>query len=172
MTINAEIEVLERTPALLDALLTGLSPAWTHANEGGDTWSPYDVVGHLIDGERDDWIPRVRIILKESENRTFEPFDRFTHIREQPRPSLANRLRTFRALRSASIAELVALQLSNRDLERTGVHPAFGPVTLRQLLATWVAHDLNHLAQISRVMAHQLTTEVGPWRAYLRVLDE
>ena len=170
MNLATACLVLNRTPAVLDALLSGLPADWTHTTEGGDTWSPYDVVGHLIDGERTDWIARARIILHESDDRTFEPFDRLSHLREQPRPALDERLRTFRELRTANLRALDSLQLSDRDLERTGNHPDLGVVTMRELLSTWVAHDLDHLAQISRVMAKQLAADVGPWRAYLSVL--
>jgi hypothetical protein len=165
------IQVLDRTPSVLESLLDGLPPEWTHGNEGPDTWSPYDVVGHLIHGERTDWMPRVHVILSGSSDRRFVPFDRFAHLSMDPAAALASRLATFRALRAAGLEELAGLRISNRDLEKTGVHPEFGDVTLRQLISTWVAHDLGHIVQISRVMAKQIKADVGPWVQYLRVLQ-
>jgi DinB superfamily len=165
------IQVLERTPAVLESLLSDLPPEWTHGNEGPGTWSPYDVVGHLIHGERTDWMPRVRIILSGSNDRRFVPFDRFAHLSMDPAEPLASRLAAFRSLRAEGLEELGRLRVSNDDLEKTGVHPEFGDVTLRQLISTWVAHDLGHLVQISRVMAKQIKSDVGPWVQYLRVLQ-
>jgi hypothetical protein len=162
--------ILERTPAVLDALLRDLPAEWTHGNEGPETWSPHEVVGHLIHGERTDWMVRVRIILGEGADRRFEPFDRSAHLSRDPAEPIASRLAEFRVLRAENLAALAALHLTDRDLDRTGVHPAFGTVTLRQLLSTWVVHDFDHIVQISRVMAKQLTADVGPWVEYLRVL--
>lgn len=164
-------EVLERTPSVLRALLGDLSDHWTRATEGPDTWSPYDVVGHLVHGERTDWIPRARIILAQGPDRRFAPFDRFAQLRDPAPPSLSALLTTFAQLRAESLAELVSWKLSAAQLDLEGIHPAFGAVTLRQLLATWVAHDLGHLAQVSRVMARQYRDAVGPWRAYLSIMD-
>lgn len=164
------IAVLERTPAVLRALLAGLPPAWTAANEGPDTWSPFDVVGHLIDGEEVDWMGRARTILAQGPQRRFAPFDRFRHITRNQGRQLAELLDEFAALRQRNLAELRALDLDAARLQLTGEHPEFGPVTLEQLLATWVAHDLGHLAQIARVMARQYREAVGPWQAYLPVL--
>jgi hypothetical protein len=164
------IAVLERTPQVLDALLSGISEEWTMVNEGDDTWSPFDILGHLIDGELTDWMARLRIILKQEPDRRFEPFDRFRHLgRNQGRP-LIDLLGEFRHWREKNLAELRALDLTAAQLQLTGEHPAFGSVTLEQLLATWVAHDLGHLAQITRVMAKQYRDAVGPWQAYLPVL--
>jgi hypothetical protein len=165
------IQVLERTPAVLESLLRDLPLEWTHENEGPGTWSPYDVVGHLIHGERTDWMPRVRVILSGSNDRRFVPFDRFAHLSMDPTEPLASRLETFRSLRAEGLEELGRLRISNDDLEKTGVHPEFGDVTLRQLISTWVAHDLGHLVQITRVMAKQIKSDVGPWVQYLRVLQ-
>lgn len=164
------IAVLERTPEVLEALLSGLPEAWTAGNEGADTWSPFDVVGHLIDGELTDWMDRLRVILKQGPDRRFEPFDRFRHISRNKRRLLGDLLAEFRQLREKNLGELRALDLTDAQLQLTGEHPAFGSVTLEQLLATWVAHDLGHVAQITRVMAKQYREAVGPWEAYLPVL--
>ena len=164
------IAVLERTPAALRALLAGLPEAWTHANEGPDTWSPFDVVGHLIDGEETDWMGRARVILAQGTDRRFAPFDRFRHLRVNKGKSLEELLTRFAELRARNLRELEAMRLGREQLRLTGEHPDFGPVTLEQLLATWVAHDLGHLAQIGRVMAKQYRDAVGPWEVYLPVL--
>ncbi len=164
------IQVLERTPAVLRALLSGLSRDWTHGNEGPETWSPFDVVGHLIEGEETDWIPRARIILAQSANRRFTPFDRFRHLATNGGWGLAELLDRFAALRLQNLATLRGFQVTEPQLALTGEHPELGPVTLRQLLATWVAHDLGHLTQITRVMARQYRSAVGPWEQYLPVL--
>jgi len=163
------IALLERTPAALDALLRDLPSAWTDADEGPDTWSPHTVVGHLIHGERTDWIPRARRVLEEGESHAFEPFDRFAQF-AGPRRPLPELLDTFAALRAESLATLRSWRLDDDALARRGRHPELGPCTLAELLATWAAHDLNHLVQIARVMAKRYTTAVGPWRAYLGVL--
>ena len=163
--------LLARTPAVLDALLRNLPEAWTLRNEGDGTWSAFDVVGHLIHGERTDWIPRARVILKFGETREFEPFDRWGQERESEGKSLGQLLDEFAGLRAGGLGELRAMNLQAEDLERRGRHPALGVVTLSQLLATWAAHDLTHLHQISRVMAHQYREAVGPWREYLGVMQ-
>jgi DinB superfamily len=165
------IALLTRTPAALDALLRHLPEAWTFRNEGAGTWSPFDVVGHLIHGERTDWIPRARIILQFGETLTFEPFDRRAQERESQGKSLGQLLDEFARLRSENLDELRVLNLQPPDFERRGRHPALGVVTLSELLAAWVAHDLTHLHQISRIMAHQYRAAVGPWNAYLGVLQ-
>jgi uncharacterized damage-inducible protein DinB len=165
------VAVLERTPASLAALLEGLPDAWTTATEGGQTWSPYDVIGHLIHGERVNWMPRARHILA-GEARPFEPFDRtaqLTQGRGEPLPAL---LRTFASLRRENLAALAALNLTQADLERTGQHPDLGTVTLAQLLATWTVHDLDHLGQIARTMAKVGAQAVGPWANYLSILKD
>lgn len=163
------VAMLAGTPATLDALLRGLPDSWITAHEGRDSWSPYDVVGHLIHGERTDWIPRARVILEHGETRAFDPFDRLAQVEESRGKSLPQLLDEFAAHRAESLRALESLALTERDLDRRGRHPAFGTVTLRQLLATWVAHDLDHVMQIARVLGSQYAEEVGPWRAYLRV---
>ncbi len=165
------LEVLERTPATLRALLGGLPGAWTAANEGPDTFSAFDNVGHLIHGERTDWIPRARVILDQGPNRRFEPYDRFAQYGESQGKSVAELLDEFERLRAENLTTLRGWQLSERELALEGEHPALGTVTLRQLLSTWVAHDLGHVAQTARVLAKQYREAVGPWRAYLPVLD-
>jgi DinB superfamily len=165
------IALLARTPATLDTLLRDLPETWTFRNEGENTWSAFDVVAHLIYGERTDWMPRARIMLQFGETRTFEPFDRAGHVQESQGKSLAQLLDEFSRLRSESLAELRTLNLRQEDLIRRGRHPALGVVTLSELLATWAVHDLTHLHQISRVMAYQYRQAVGPWSAYLGVLQ-
>ena len=169
--IEEAVAILTRTPATLDALLRGLPGSWIAAHEGHDTWSPYDVVGHLIHGERTDWLPRARIILEHGEARAFDTFDRLAQFSASGGRTLASLLDEFAALRKESLSELAALQLTAADFDRRGRHPALGLVTLGQLIATWVAHDLDHVMQISRVLARQYTDEVGPWRAYLRIIS-
>jgi hypothetical protein len=164
------LEILRRTPVLLRAWLAGLPETWTHVNEGLDTWSAYDVVGHLIHGERTDWIPRARHILTGDADTPFQPFDRFAQFEESRGKTLEDLLDAFERLRAGNLEALEGFGLTEADMDLTGTHPAFGRVTLRQLLATWVVHDLTHLAQVARVMASQLRDEVGPWRKYLRVL--
>jgi hypothetical protein len=161
---------LAATPPTLRAWLAGQGDAWLRADEGPETFSAYDVVGHLIHGERTDWMPRVERILAHGPARPFEPFDRFAMRRADQRRPIAELLDEFQALRGANLARLATLRMTAADLERVGAHPELGRVTLRELLATWVVHDLGHLGQIARVLAHQLRDEVGPWRAYLPVL--
>ena len=165
------VAILERTPRVLRTLLDGLSAKWTDATEGGETWSPYIVVGHLIHGERTDWMARANIILEQGANRRFEPYDRLAQFEESKGKSLAMLLDEFEQLRAKNVATLESWALTDEQLALTGEHPAFGVVTLRQLLSTWVAHDLGHLTQVTRVMAKQLRDEVGPWRQYLSVMD-
>jgi len=162
--------VLTRTPATLNALLRGLSNTWVRGNEGKDTWTAFDIVGHLIVGERTDWLPRARVILENGEARPFDPFDRFAQLKESQDKSLEQLLDDFARLRSENLAALRALNLQPDDLARRGRHPALGVVTLSELLATWAVHDLTHLHQLSRVMAYQYRDAVGPWCAYLGVL--
>jgi uncharacterized damage-inducible protein DinB len=163
--------VLERTPRTLRAMLSGLSDSWIMANEGAETFSPFDNLGHLIHGERTDWIARAEIVLAQGASRTFEAFDRFAHVRESEGKRLTELLEEFATLREENLAKLIAWDLTDAQLALQGEHPSLGSVTLRQLLATWVAHDLGHVAQIARVMAKQYREEVGPWRAYLPILD-
>jgi hypothetical protein len=166
------LPVLERTPQALDSLLRDLPAEWTTASEGAEAWSPFDVVGHLIDGEEADWIPRARIILSDATDRRFEPFDRFRHLSRNRDRSLGDLLQEFGTLRRANLTSLRHFRLTPADLQRTGTHPEFGVVTLEQHLATWVAHDLGHLAQVARVMARQYSDAVGPWKAYLPILQQ
>jgi hypothetical protein len=169
--LNAALEVLERTPATFQALLGGMSEVWTAPNEGPETFSAFDNLGHLIHGERTDWIPRAIIILEQGPNRRFEPYDRFAQYRESQGKTVTDLLDEFARLRSGNLATLRGWQISDRELALEGEHPSLGPVTLRQLLAAWVAHDLGHIAQTARVLARQYREAVGPWRAYLPVLD-
>lgn len=164
------IALLNRMPVTLDAILRDLPEAWSRRNEGENTWNAFDIVAHLIHTERTDWMPRARIVLQSGEGRTFEPFDRSGYVREIQGRTLAQLLDEFARLRKESLAGLRALNLRPEDLALRGRHPAFGAVTLGQLLATWAAHDLTHLHQLSRVMAHQYREAVGPWAAYLGVL--
>lgn len=165
------LAVLERTPAGLRALLEGLPEKWVGATEGEQTWSPYDVIGHLIHGERTDWIPRARHILA-GDPRPFEPFDRTAQFTESRGKSLTELLETFADLRRQSVATLVAMKLTDEDLDRRGRHPELGEVTLAQLLATWVVHDLDHVTQVARTMAKVYTKATGPWIDYLSVLRD
>jgi DinB superfamily len=164
------IALLARTPAALDSLLRGLPDTWTRRNEGEKTWSAFDVVGHLIHGERTDWMPRTKRILEFGDTCAFEPFDRWAQIRESEGKTLGQLLDEFSHLRRQNLDELRALNLQPGDFSRRGLHPALGVVTLSQLLATWAAHDLTHLHQISRIMAHQYREAVGPWSTFLGVM--
>jgi len=169
--ISSATAILERTPRILDVWLRGLPEQWLHGNEGPKTFSPFDVVGHLIDGELADWIPRLTILLEQGESRPFDPFDRFAHWERNKGRSLESLLEEFAQLRAQSLRQLHSREIIEADLDRRGTHPALGVVTLRNLLATWVVHDLNHLRQISRAMAVQYSAEVGPWSAYLKILQ-
>ncbi len=169
--LDETVAVLARTPAALDALLRGLPERWVRSNEGKDTWSALDIVGHLIVGERTDWMARVRRILESGETRPFDKFDRFAQSKESQNRSLEQLLDDFAQLRRENLAALQALNLQPEDMDRRGRHPALGVVTLQQLLATWAVHDFTHLHQLSRVMAHQYRDAVGPWGAYLGVLQ-
>jgi hypothetical protein len=162
--------LLRRTPGILDSLLRGLPEAWVHENEGADTWSSFDVVGHLIEAEETNWIPRIRHLITHGESAVFPPFDRFGFVEKLKGRSMAEVLDAFASARAGSLRDLDELPLAGADLERRGRHPDFGPVTLGQLLATWAVHDLNHLGQIVDVLARQHTEAVGPWRAFLGIL--
>lgn len=164
------LSILTRTPATLDVLLRDLPEAWTAATEGPGTWSPYVVVGHLIHGEREDWMPRLEIILEHGPSRPFDPFDREAQFHESDGKSLCTLLDEFDALRRDNLTRLRAMNLQPAQLELKGTHPALGAVTMRQLLATWTAHDLAHILQVSRVMAKRYKAEVGPWAEYLTVM--
>lgn len=165
------ISLLGRTPNALNSLLRDLPDAWTQCNEGGETWNSFDVIGHLIHCERTDWMPRVKRILESGDTRAFDPFDRWAQAKENKGESLARLLDDFGRLRHGNLAELRAMNLQPADFDRRGLHPALGKVTLSQLLATWAAHDLTHLHQISRIMAHQYREAVGPWSVYLGVMQ-
>jgi hypothetical protein len=169
--LEESVSILTRTPAALDALLRNLPEAWTSATEGPGTWSPYVVVGHLIHGERADWMPRLAIILKHGRARPFDPFDREAQFRESQGKSLSALLDEFSALRRDNLERLRGLGLRPEHLDMQGTHPSLGPVTVRQLLATWTAHDLAHILQVSRVMARRYREEVGPWAQYLSVMQ-
>jgi len=169
-SLGDAVAVLTRTPASINALLRGLPSIWAYHNEGTDTWSAFDIVGHLIVGERTDWMPRVRIILTDGEARPFDPFDRFAQAKESQGKSLEQLLDDFARLRKENLVALQALNLRQEDLTRRGRHPALGVVTLSELLATWAVHDLTHVHQLSRVMAYQYRDVVGPWSAFLGVL--
>lgn len=169
-SLSKSIEILERTPEVLIVMLNGLSGEWTENNEGSDSWNVYDIVGHLIHGELTDWIPRMEIILSDNLIKTFSPFDRFAQFENSKGKNLNQLLVEFKELRLENIKTIKSKQLSDQDLKLKGIHPAFGEVNLSQLIATWTVHDLNHIAQISRVMAKQYTIEVGPWIEYLKIL--
>ncbi len=170
--INKSIEILERTPLVLEVLLDGLSDEWTKNNEGPESWSPYDIVGHLIHGEKTDWVTRAKVILSESENKTFTPFDRFAQLQTNQQTPLKDLLKAFKELRDQNLEELKAMQIDASKLRMKGVHPELGEANLKELLSTWVVHDLGHISQITRVMAKQYKSEVGPWKAYLGILKK
>ena len=169
-SLGHSIAILKRTPSVLNAYLRDLPQEWTSANEGGETWSPFDVVGHLIQGERTDWVVRTRTILEHGPDKPFDPFDRFAQMELSKGKSMNELLREFEALRMDNMQQLQDLKLTEDQLDLVGTHPAFQSVTLRQLLSTWTVHDLGHISQISRVMAFQYREEVGPWVQYLKIL--
>ena len=169
--VDQAIDILSRTPVVLKALLEGLSPAWTESHNGEDAWSAYDVLGHLIHGEKTDWLPRARIILNFGTERTFDSFDRFAQFEDSAGKSLADLLDEFSFLRAQNLEALKMLNITSEQLEFHGSHPELGPVALRHLLATWVVHDLNHISQVVEVMAKLYRDLVGPWRAYLPILE-
>ena len=169
--VDEAAAILARTPATLDALLRGLPGGWIAAHEGGETWSPFDVIGHLIHGERTDWLPRVRIILEHGEAVPFTPFDRFAFRTASAGHSTSALLQRFAVLRGESLRAVAAMRLDSVVLARKGTHPGLGRVTFGQLLAAWVVHDLGHVKQVARTMAGQYRDAVGPWREYLTILD-
>lgn len=169
-SLFTSLEILERTPGVLNSMLQNISGDWTANNEGEGTWSVYDIIGHLIHGEKTDWIPRIEIILSYKTDKAFEPFDRFAQFENSKGKSLHELLDEFTILRKKNIEQLRSKNITDTDLIKTGVHPAFGNVTLTQLLSTWTVHDLNHISQICRVMAKQYKEEVGVWSAYLGIL--
>lgn len=166
------IEILERTPQTLEYFLSGLSNRWLQCHEGEGTWNVSEVIEHLIEGEKHNWIPRLEIILREGGSEPFPPFDRYSHLNERPEKSIEQKLLEFKTIRTRNITKLKVLIKPEFHLELTGTHPAFGVVTLRELLSTWVVHDLTHIAQIVRVMAERYRTDVGPWKEYLGILKK
>ena len=170
--LELSIDVLARTPGALKALLGGLAEPWVRSREGPDTFSAFDVVGHLIDGEETDWIPGARIILAKGDDPRFEPYDRFRHRARNAGRSLASLLDELEGLRASNLTLLRSWRLSAADLDLPGMHPSLGRVTLRELLATWTVHDLEHIAQIARVMAKQYGDQVGPWVPFLPILTD
>lgn len=168
---NKSLEILKRTPVVLSGLLKGLHDDWIMANEGTDTFSAYDVIGHLIHGEKTDWVVRAKRILQHGAALPFEPYDRFAQIEESKGKTLQQLLDEFATLRKENTDWLAELSLTEEDLEKKGMHPSLGEVTLRNLLSTWVVHDLTHIAQITRVMAKQYKEEMGPWPEFFRILS-
>ncbi|WP_332628767.1 DinB family protein [Halalkalibacter flavus] len=174
MNFNFEevIQVLERTPQTLEHLLSGLSSEWFENNEGEGTWNVSQVIDHLIDGEKNNWIPRLEIILQEGETKPFPEFDRYSHLNEETKRTMNQKLSEFKCIRVKNIKKLKSLIKPNSHLELTGSHPAFGVVKVRELLATWAIHDLTHISQIVRVMAKRYSEDVGPWKEYLGILNK
>lgn len=170
--IKSAIQVLERTPLVIETMLKNLDDNWTMKNEGGESWSAFDIVGHYIHGEKTDWIPRMKIILSDHPNKHFVPFDRFAQFENSKGKTINQLLEEFKELRIRNLTELKSIEFSDVILNRTGIHPSFGEVTLRQLLAAWVVHDLTHIYQVSRVMAKQYDLEVGPWKEFLGVIND
>ena len=171
-SIDKSLEILEQTPKTLDSFLRNLSDEWVFCNEGVNTWSAFDIIGHLIHGEKTDWIPRIKIILEDSKHKTFEAYDRFAQFENSKGKSLKELLNAFSNLRSANLKTLKKLSISSDQLNLKAKHPGLGDVTLKELLACWVAHDLGHISQIARVMAKQYKNEVGPWIAYIPILNK
>ncbi len=169
--LEQALEILERTPATLESLLIGLSNDWLVCNEGEGTWNASEVVGHLIEGERTNWIPRLKWLLREGESQPFPPFDRYSHVSAASTDSIDSKLSEFKAIRLQNTAKLRTLIDSEELLESIGAHPAFGAVKARELVATWAVHDLTHIAQIVRVLAERYRQDVGPWVAYLGILN-
>jgi DinB superfamily len=169
--LERSVDVLRRTPGTLIGLVNGLDDTWTRATEGAETFSAFDVIGHLIDGEETDWVPRARLILDRSTT-PFEPYDRFRHRGRNAQRSVGSLVEEFGRLRADNLKVLDSWRLSEADLDLSGTHPGLGRVTLRQLLAAWVVHDLGHIAQIARVMAKQYREEIGPWAQYLPVVTD
>ena len=170
--IGDSLDILKRTPFVLETLLGGLSEPWVSQNEGEGTWSPYDVMGHLIHGEKTDWIPRMMIILSEADNKKFTPFDMFAQFEESRGKSLADLINEFKILRADNLRKMEEQTFTKEMLKRKGIHPEFGDATLQQLLATWVVHDLAHICQISRVMAKQYKEEIGPWIRFFSIFNK
>lgn len=168
--LKKSIKILTKTPSTLEAMLADLSDEWIEKNEGEDTWSPYDVIGHLIHGEKTDWMVRVNIIMSNSTDKSFVAFDRFAQISDKKDNTIGELLKEFRRLRVHNLSQLKTLNIQEEDYSKKGMHPELGEVNLQQLLSTWTVHDLGHISQISRVMAKQYKSEVGPWINYLGIL--
>ncbi|MFC0470872.1 DinB family protein [Halalkalibacter kiskunsagensis] len=171
-TMKEAIDVLERTPQTLEYFLSGLSDGWLQCNEGEGTWNVSEVIDHLIEGERNNWIPRLEMILQEGESKPFPPFDRYSHLNENSKRSIEQKLLEFKTIRSENITKLQTMIIPELHLELMGTHPAFGVVKVRELLSTWIVHDLTHIAQIVRVMAERYRMDVGPWEEYLGILKK
>ncbi|KKI90420.1 hypothetical protein WQ54_20920 [Bacillus sp. SA1-12] len=171
-TLEEAIEILERTPKTMESFLVGLSDGWLHCNEGKGTWNVSEVIDHLIEGEKNNWIPRLTTILQEGESKPFPAFDRFSHLNQRSEKSIAEKVQEFKTLRTQNLLKLRNLITSDLQLEITGFHPAFGVVKIRELLSTWVVHDLTHISQIVRVMAQRYRVDVGPWTEYLGILKK
>ena len=173
MTFNLDeaLEILSRSPESLRSLLSGLSNGWIQHNEGPETWTPYDVLGHLVNAEQSNWMPRLNMILEHGERQSFEAFDRFAHFKTSEGQSIDDLLAAFAQIRAQNLNVLRSYALTEQDLNKTGTHPEFGQVKLSELLATWVVHDLSHIRQIVRTMAKQYESEVGPWKAYLSIFQ-
>ncbi|WP_423410554.1 DinB family protein [Heyndrickxia sp. MSNUG] len=172
INIKEAIEVLETTPKTLEIFLTGLSAGWLECNEGEGSWNATQVIDHLIVGEKTNWIPRLKSILQEGEEQLFPPFDRFAHLTESSSKTLEVKFLEFKSLRSENVSTLKNLIVDDQQLAMTGLHPEFGKVTAKELISTWVVHDLTHISQIIRIMAHRYRADVGPWEAYLGVLKK
>lgn len=170
--IDKAIEILERTPAVLDSLLRDIDQVWSKQNEGDKIWSPFDVVGHLVHGEKTDWTDRIKLILRDSDDNTFQPFDRFAQFEDSKGKSMNQLLDEFSELRSKNMEFLKGLNLSENELQLQGIHPHFGSVKLYELLTNWVTHDLGNIAQSTRTMAKQYKSDVGPWVEYIRILKD
>jgi hypothetical protein len=170
-SLEKSYEILDRTPRVLKALLANLDNDWVSKNEGPETFSPYDVVGHLIHGEKTDWVVRTKIILEHGTEKVFTPWNRFAQFEESKGKSLSQLLDEFEVVRGENMRWFKSLDLTEDDLNKRGIHPKLGEVSLRNLLATWVAHDLTHIAQITRVMAKQYKEEMGPWSEFFRILS-
>lgn len=170
--LHKSIQILERTPKVVRSLLQGLHEDWVHQNEGGDSWSPFDIVGHLVHGEKTDWIARTKIILQQGEQLTFETFDRFAQFEESKGKNIDDLLNEFEQLRKENLRTFIEFNITPDQYSLKGIHPQLGEVTLSNLLATWVTHDLGHIAQISRVLAKQYQDQVGPWQEYLPILHK
>jgi len=169
-TMKEAIEILDRTPQTLEYFLSGLSDEWIRCNEGEGTWNAYEVIGHLVDGEKNNWIPRLEHILQEGNSNPFPPFDRFSHLTNSPNEPVSKKLLEFKSMRNVNIQKLKYLVEHEEQLAITGIHPEFGVVKVSELIATWVVHDLTHITQIARVMANRYKVEVGPWKEYLGIL--